>query len=238
MIRRAVVLSIAIFANHADAGRALYGWLPSTDTVPDGAIAIESSIFERDDLGPTHERASVLVLAPVVGISDRFELALPFELASLTAIDVASGPAFSKFGIEARYRFAPRDASWVPLARLAAVRDVAIRTELRAETELGVAYQRGRLHAELDAGLVAEFNIGHLHTESRFGVGASIQIDTCLRLGGELHGEVAFDSASTSWAVIGPNLAWTHRRFWLAGALDIGVRAITAAPRINWGMTW
>jgi hypothetical protein len=237
-MKRAALLVVVALGRQADAGRQLYGWLPPSETVPDGAIAIESSIFERDNLGITHERASVLVLAPVIGISDRLEFALPFELASVTATDVAPGLAFTKFGIETRYRFAPRDATWVPLARFAAVRDVALRSELRAELELAVAYQRGALHVELDAGLVSEFNVGHLHDETRLGVGASVQVNRCLRLGGELHAELALDSASTSWAVIGPNLAWTHRRFWLAGALDIGIHAITAAPRINWGMTW
>ncbi len=229
---------VAALVGSAEAGPTNYGWLPPTETVAAGAIAIEGSVFERDNLGDSHERASILAVAPVVGVSDSTEVAVPLELASVSATDVAPHTSFSKFGIEARHRFASRDATWIPVARFAVIRDTAIRTELRLEGELAVGFRRGKLHAEIDVGLVSEINLAGLHDEARFGVGASYQVCRCLRLGAELHGEHALDANSTSWAAIGPTLGWTHRRFWLSAALDIGIQSIVAAPRINWGMTW
>jgi hypothetical protein len=237
-MRGIALIVVVALANPAEAGRTVYGWLPATETVPDGALAIESSVFERDDLGDTHERADVLVLAPVIGVSDRLELALPIELASITATDVAPGVYFTRLGIEGRYRFAERDASLVPLVRAAVFRDTVIRTGVRIEAEVGVTYQRDRLHVELAAGIASDFNIGHFHNEYRLGAGASFRVRRCLRLGGELHAEVTRDSIGTTWAALGPTLAWSHRRFWLSGALDLGIHNITAAPRLSWGMAW
>src|SRR5256885_88036 len=82
----------------------------------------------------------------------------------------------------------------------------------------------------LDAGLVVDVNIGRMHKELRPGAGANVRITENLRLGAEIHAELALDSTTTSWAVVGPDVAWIRGRFWFAGAVGIGVRQITAAP--------
>ncbi len=59
-----------------------------------------------------------------------------------------------------------------------------------------------------------------------------------LRLGGEIYSELSLDTQSDSWAAIGPNLSWTHGRFWLSGAFGIGLYHVQTAPRVMWGIAF
>src|SRR5258705_1619211 len=158
---RAALVIVCALAAPAQAGRTLYGWLPSTDTVPSSGLELETSIYEHDDLGRYHERSTALLWTPAMGVTDSLELALPFELAYRTADDVAPGVAFTRFGAELRYRFVPRGSSISPLLRVGLSRDVTVRTQVRSEIEAAVAFERDRIHVEADAGLVIDFNIGH-----------------------------------------------------------------------------
>jgi len=80
------LIAVAVCATTAHAGPSQSGWLPATETIHDDAIAVEGSVYERDDLQPMHERTTALVLAPVLALSDRTELALPFEIRSQSAL--------------------------------------------------------------------------------------------------------------------------------------------------------
>jgi hypothetical protein len=237
-MRRAAFVLLLLIASPAYAGRTLYGWLSETDTVPDGGLEIGTAIYEHDDLGPFHERSIALLWTPAVGLTEYLELAVPVELVSLTADDVAPGFALTRYGAELRYRFLPRSSALRPLARFALSRDATIRTQVRTEIELAASYDHGPLQVELDAGLVLDVNIGRLHKELRPGAGANVRVTDDLRLGAEIHAELALDSTTTSWAVIGPDVAWTRGRFWIAGVAGIGIHRITAAPRMNIGMVW
>jgi len=227
-----------LYALPAHAGRASSGWLLATETTPAGALEIGTAIYEHDDLGPFHERSIALLWMPAVGLTDNLELAVPVELVSRTADDTSPGFALARYGAELRYRLPPRSSALRPVARLALWRDALILTQVRSEVELAASYDHGPLQIEVDTGLVVDVNIGRRHTELRPGVGANVRITDELRLGAELHAELALDSTTTSWAVIGPDVAWTRGRFWVAGAIGFGVHQITAAPRLNVGMRW
>jgi hypothetical protein len=229
-------LALVLVARTAAAGPTQAGWLPATETIQNDAIAVEGSVYERDDLQPMHERTTALVIAPVLGVSDRTEIALPFELAESSALDMEPGTRLSRFGIELRKRFAPRKATWTPLLRVGAFRDTLIRTELRLDVDLAVTYRRDRIAIEAAAGLASEINLGAPHEVGRFGVGASYQLRR-VRAGVEFYAELS-DGAGSSWAAAGPTLAVIRKRFWVTGALGLGIANIHASPRINWGMTW
>src|SRR5439155_20477077 len=77
-MRRGVFV-VLLFASPAHAGRTLYGWLPETDTVADGGIELQTSIYEHDNLGPYHERTTGLVWTPAIGLTRCLELAIPVE---------------------------------------------------------------------------------------------------------------------------------------------------------------
>lgn len=236
-MRRAALVFL-LYASPAHAGRTSYGWLLATDTTPAGGLEVGTAIYEHDDLGPFHERSIALLWTPAVGLTDNLELVVPIELVSRTADDVSPGFAFTRYGAELRYRIPPRPSELHPIARFALWRDVTILTQVRSELELAASYDRGPLQLEVDAGLVIDVNIGNVHKELRPGVGANVRIADELRVGAELHAELAGDSTTTSWAVIGPDVAWTSGRFWVSGVAGIGVHHITAAPRLNIGMRW
>ena len=42
--------------------------------------------------------------------------------------------------------------------------------------------------------------------------------------------------AGETWAVVGPNMAVTHGRFWFSAAFGIGIYHINYAPRLIWGV--
>lgn len=141
-------------------------------------------------------------------------------------------------GAELRYSFLREIPGLHPLARFALSRDVTIQTQVRAEVELAASYALGPFQVEGDAGAALDVNFGHLHSEMRPGIGANVRVTGELRLGAELHAELTHDAAATSWVVLGPDVAWTRGRFWLAGVLGVGIRDITMAPRLNLGMVW
>ena len=59
-----------------------------------------------------------------------------------------------------------------------------------------------------------------------------------LRFGAEIFGQWSLDDNGPSWAAVGPNLAWTHGRFWLSAAYGIGIHEIKDAPRMQWGIAF
>jgi hypothetical protein len=236
-MRRATLI-LMLYALPAHAGRTSSGWLLATDTTPADALEIGTSIYEHDDLGPFHERSIALLWTPAFGLTDNLELAVPVELASRTADDLSPGFAFTRYGAELRYRLPPRASPLRSVARFALWRDVQILTQVRSEIELAASYDHGPLQIEAATGLVLDVNIGRRHTELRPGVGANVRITDELRLGAEFYAELSLDSTTTSWAVVGPDIAWTRGRLWVAGVFAIGVHQITAAPKLNLGMRW
>jgi hypothetical protein len=237
-MRRLVVIATLALPVTALAGPSDYGWLPATELVPANHVELGGWIYERDDRGDVHERATVLGAAPTFGVSDRLELRLPFELMERSAVDAQPRFAFSRFGGEARYRFTPRIAELAPVARFALVRDAGIRSVIRSELGVALAFEQGLVHVEAAADLVAEVNRSSMHFELHPGAGASVAIHDALRLGGELYAEVSFDSVASTWLAIGPNLATRFGPSWLSATFGIGITGIEFAPRINWGLAW
>lgn len=237
-MRRGAVLALLLLASPAHAGRTLYGWLPETDTVPDGGVELETSLYEHDNLGPYHERTTGLVWTPAIGLTPCLELAFPVELVTRTEDDAAPWSGIARYGAELRYRFLRYLPGLRPLARFAVSRNVAIQSQVRSEAEIAASYDHDRIQIAGDVDGVLDLNFGHPHEELRPGVGASVLVTGELRLGAELHAELSHDATTPSWAVLGPDVAWTRGRFWLAGVVGFGIDHITMAPRLNLGLLW
>jgi hypothetical protein len=227
-----------LIASPAYAGRTVYGWLPQTDTLPDGAMELETSLYEHDNLGPFHERAAFLAWTPAIGLTPCLELAVPIELDTITADDAAASSGMSRYGAELRYRFLPHSSPLRAVARFGVFRDVPLQSDVGTEAAVAASYDIDRVQVAADLDDVLDINFGHLHDELRPSFGASAGVTGELRLGAEIHAEVSFDPTVSSWAAIGPDIAWARGRFWLSGAFGIGIRNITAAPRLNVGMDW
>lgn len=239
---RGVLLVVAVLAvpGVARAGRTHYGWLYGTEVTPERGAELETWISEENGKEPTDIHDTTLGWSALVGVTDRLELALPLELRR-RALDGAP-PAFALrwYGIEARYRFVsqdPVDAPPIaPLVRVAVRRDVATRDLVRAEADLVVSFQWCRMHALIDIGGIAELGGDDSYFELRPGGGVSFALTDELRLGAEVYSELKTAGVRKSWAIAGPNLAWTHGRFWVSASYGIGLYQIENAPRVVWGI--
>lgn len=225
----------------ASAGLTHYGWLDGTDVLPERGAEVQTWVAEENGTaGNTHETS--LWWGAVVGITDRLELALPVEL--LWASADGAQPTFTaqRFGVEARYRFVSNDPvdapPFAPLLRIGVKRDIVERGDVRVETNLVVSSvtPSGSVHVAAQLGATGDITRDAHHFALLPGAGASFEVTGDLRLGAEVFAEIKLDSDRASWVAAGPNLGWTHGRFWLSAALGIGVYHIDTAPKVIWGI--
>src|SRR5262249_42923542 len=125
-----------------------------------------------------------------------------------------------------------------PLARVAVKRIViGTRDQWQPEADLVGSYDAGDIHALVDLGVAGVVSADSQQFSFRPGAGVSVKAYEDLRLGAEVFAEIAIDKGET-WAMIGPDLAWSHGRTWLSAAYGIGFYHIRDAPRINWGIAF
>jgi hypothetical protein len=240
-VRKLCVASVlGVLCGDAAAGRTHYGWLYGTEVMPERGVEIQNWLQERNFLGDTDLRETLFWWGPLVGVTDQLELALPMEITWDVADGAESNFTFRRYGIEGRYRFVtqdPEDAPpFAPLVRFGIKRDVVVRDRTIVEVDLVASYESGRLHLLADAGIVGAIDPDDTHFEARPGAGISFRAVGDLRFGAEVFSELSFDSGGESWAAAGPNVAWTHGRFWLSAAYGIGLYNIRTAPRFMWGV--
>jgi hypothetical protein len=238
----AVMLVACLSPRAAHAGRDFYGWLYGTEVLPERGVELQTWIYEQNNRYGNHGKESWLWWGPEIGVTDQLEVALPIEL---EWVDVDMGhPSFTfkRYGIEARYRLVtpdPVDAPrLVPLVRVAVKRDVTVRDDVRVEGDAVVSYDAHAVQALVDVGFVGDISRESRQFELRPGAGVSVAATSELRLGAEAYAELNFDITTESWAVVGPNLSWTHGRFWFSGSFGIGVYHIKIAPRALWGIAF
>jgi hypothetical protein len=224
----------------AHAGRTPYGWLLGTEVIPERGAEIMTWVAEENGKEPNDIHDTWLAWSALVGVTDRLELGLPIEMLWREQDGVEPSFTVRWFGAEARYRFVSPDPveapALSPLVRVAIKRDVTTRGLVRAEANLVATYRAGRVQATVDLGGIADVGRDDSHFELRPGAGVSVELCADLRLGAEAYAELSLDDDRESWAAFGPNLAWTHGRFWLSAAFGIGIYQIETAPRIVWGI--
>jgi hypothetical protein len=242
----ALVLFACVLPRTAHAGRTFYGWLYGTEVVPERGVELQTWIQDENDKYSSRNKETWLAWGPLVGITDELELGLPVEL-EWSDVPVTGDMAgrrtsftFKRFGVEARYRLAPPDPveapALVPLVRLAVKRDVTARSNVRLEGDAVVSYQAGGLQVVADIGFTGDLASSASHLELHPGVGVSVLATGELRVGAEIYSELSLDTRSESWAMVGPDLSWTHGRFWVSGAFGIGLYRVQVAPRVIWGI--
>jgi len=238
----AILVVACLLPRTAHAGRSFYGWMYGTEVMPERGVELQTWILEEDNKYDTQVKESSIWWGPLIGVTDQLELALPFELEWDQVGGDKASFTFKRFGIEARYRMVSQDPveapALVPLVRLAIKRDVTVRDDVRVEGDVVASYETGAVHALVDLGFVSDITPHTHHTEMRPSGGVSIRVAGELRLGAELYAELSLDSRGESWAAVGPNVAWTHGRFWFSGAFGIGIYHINAAPRVMWGIAF
>lgn len=242
-VKIALVLILGMaFAQPASAGRTHYGWLDGTELVPERGVEIETWIQDLDNIGPGERDETQLWWSTTLGITDRLELSLPIEL-SWARVGAAPGvTSLDRWGAQARYRFVtsdPVDApALVPVVRVAIKREVAERRAAVIEGEFDLSYEIGGVHALASVGVrqLVRSDIDAILVRPAAGV--SVAVTGELRAGIEVVFSIFASGPGTDWVAVGPNLAWTHGRFWLAASLPLGVSNIDSAARLRWGVAF
>jgi len=244
----AFLLAACVLPRSAHAGRNIYGWLYGSEVLPERGVELQSWIWDENDKYGRRNHETWLLWAPAVGVTDQLELSLPVELAVIDVLSTTDPTvdtvsfAFKRFGIEARYRFASPDPaeapSLIPLFRLAVKRDVTNRDNVRLEGDAVATYDAGAVQGVIDIGIVGDVNSTSQHFEARPGAGLSYAATPELRIGAEVYSELSLDQGSESWASVGPNLSWTHGRFWFSGTVGYGVYHVKIASRLMWGIAF
>lgn len=239
----AIALLLAA-ASPAHAGRTQFGWLYDSEVNPERGVELETWILEENGKGDSDIQETLIWWGPVVGVTDQLELAIPIEIRWEDDEDAAAAHVdIVRFGAEARWRLVTSDPeeapAFVPLLRFGVKRLVTERDAARVEADVVLTYDVGRIHANLDLGAIAVIRGGEDTIEARPGAGVSVEVVEDLRLGAEGYAEIGVrDDRVVDWIAIGPNLSWTHGRFWLAASVPIGVLGIDSAPRINTGIAF
>lgn len=240
------LLCVAAFAallapSTALAGRRAFLWAWDTEVQPERGIEIEQWITERIFSTPTD--LTQVWWAPVIGLSDRVELALPGEWSHHQDSDKIT---FDWYGAELRWRLASPDpmesGKLVPLIRVAAHRLARSRTDFRLEATAVLAWDpHQRVH--LVGNLGVQQLISGDETVAPFSLAASYAATSDLKLGVELFGDyfaITNVAAHRSLAMIGPSFGWTFGRMWLTAGALVGITdsAPQAMPRLLWAIQW
>ena len=227
----------------AHAGRTFFGWLYGTEVMPERGAELQSWITEENKPGVAE---TSWLIGAQVGITDQLEIGFPTEFTWEKEDPNPGSTRFNRFGVEARYRFVTQDPvdapQFVPLVRVAVKRMVTDREGVRPEVDLVMSYESGIAQVLVDLGFVAELT-NKAMTDNKYelhpGVGLSVLAVDDLRVGAEVYMELKTGDEK-NWFIAGPDLSWTHGRFWLSAVYGIGLKRdyIHSAPRIQWGIAF
>jgi len=246
-VRGGLVLMMAALVaapGAAHAGRTFYGWLYGSEVMPERGVELQSWITEenfRDEDMPGDRRSTLWLFGAFVGVTDQLEIGMPLEVDWVREANGAARTVFTKFGAEARYRFVTQDPvdapAIAPMLRVGVKRLIGNRDAVRPEADLVVSYEAGIVHVLVDLGFIAELEPGNQYFELRPGAGISFLAVEDLRFGAEIYSELK-TKGREDWVIAGPNMSWTHGRFWLSAMYGIGLTGIGNAPRVQWGIAF
>src|SRR5262249_30246347 len=105
-MKRLAPLLILLWPAMAHAGRTRFSWLYDIETVPERGVELETWLVEEDGKGTPSVDATSIWWGPVVGVTDRVELAFPIEMAFTTP---DNGFSLDRIGAELRWRLTSPD---------------------------------------------------------------------------------------------------------------------------------
>jgi hypothetical protein len=236
-MRVLVLLAVLLSATPAWAGRTHYGWLYGTEINPERGVELETWMGEEDGKGDAGTQETFLWWGPTVGLSPHLEAAFPIEAGYEDDGMGNAGTELTRLGAELRWRVQSPDpieaGPLTTLVRAGVKRLVQARGAVRGEADVVVAYEKAKLHAEIDLGTIGEVGDGLRNLEFRPGGGAVYQVARELRLGAEVYSELRVHGDAISWVAAGPTVSWSRGRFWMSATFAIGLYQIRAAPRAN-----
>ena len=240
----ALVMGMGLFSSEAFAGRRPFIGVWDTEVLHEREVELEQWIWEmrKDDF-----HAVWLWWAPIFGLTDNLELAIPLEGYSWwgrkagTTDGWENGTRIALYGLSLRWRLAPNDpeeaGALVPLVRVAVKRQAVQQLYWQLEANAVFSYDLRKLHGALDLG---GFAVLGKTTEAwlTYAGGLAWGEQEGLRLGGEVFGEVALTEGRKSFTMAGPDIGWTHGRAWLTLGCLFGVTENAARwmPRLIWAI--
>jgi hypothetical protein len=240
----ALIVAVACTApGTAHAGRSFFGWLYPTEVMPERSVELQTWVSEENKNESFMDRSrSIWGIGPLVGITDQLELVLPLEVWWNRVPGMPGATQLNNYGVEARYRLVSQDPEeapeLVPLVRVAARRSVGLRDTMIPELDLVTSYETGNVFVAVDLGLVGAVSRDDATFELRPALGVSVLAVGDLRFGGEAVAQIPFENTDSTWIAAGPNLSWTHGRFWVSAAYGIGIKNVKDAPRMQWGIAF
>jgi hypothetical protein len=211
--------------------------------MPERSVELQTWTQEENRLGEEGNRSeSLWGIGPLIGITDQLELGLPVDFVWARTPGMSGVNGLSDYGIEARYRLVtqdPQDApAFAPLLRASVKRLVLARDVVRPELGVVATYELGSVVIGADVAVAGDFTRDDHQLEVIPAGGISVAVAGDLRLGAEVFAQWSLEDDGSSWAGAGPNLAWTHGRFWLSAAKGIGIYELKDAPRMQWGIAF
>jgi hypothetical protein len=242
-----VLLVVLAPAAPAHAGFRTTAWSFDTRTVPARRAELEAWITQQY-IGPDGAASTTsLLLAPVLGITDQIELAIP-----VTAdFSRATGQTqLSQYGLDARWRLVTADPTnappIVPLLRATARKIIGNDDLYKLQATLAVSYEpTPRLHLVANASIYTVTDLGRGARDqvaAEYSGGALYAVTGDVRVGVDSFAvqQIRGPGPQSSWVGAGPALTLSHGRFWVTASVPIGIteNAPDAMPRIIWAIAF
>lgn len=243
------LLAVVVLPTSAEAGKRPFIWVYDTEIVPKGDVELEQWLWARTKSPGVPDRDATYWIwwGPVFGLSQRLELALPFQvLATYDSTQLAS------FDADLRLRLFPRgdDSPWQPLLRVSYHEAIHTTQPSRIEANLVQSYLfENGLRLVLDLGTqvgapALRGDEGPVRLLGTYAAGASYPIvgEDELRLSLETFGEIPLRGISgDQHHFVGGDLAWTSGRTWVTLGVLVGLtpwypETPRFMPRLIWAV--
>ncbi len=251
-MKRSTLAALALASlvcGRAEAGRRTLGFTPDATQLPPGVVEIEQWMWSRayvDDISGAS--SGWLWFGPVYGVSERFEIALPWQLnAHKTSTRMVA------FGVEGRYAFFdPIDETqfFRPQLRVGWQQNFShpdngpnwLVPWLTLDF-VGTMGQPNRQHVSFDIGLTTDLKGGNRFIEHQLGIGAVTPFPLLeeLLVGAEYRHQLTLTTGAVGdrrWFFLGPTAAYARGRLWVSFALLVGVGELVPRflPRLSLGL--
>lgn len=244
MIHRLVSTAILLLVGcllplSAHAGRRPFLWVYDTEVVPERGVEFETWV--TDFSRRSSNDAKVLWWAPILGLTERLEMALPVQIGWSQKTDTTQ---LLDYGVDLRWRLANPDrieaGPIVPLIRVGAYRLARGPEVLRLETDLVLAIDLGsRLHLALNGG--GRYGVRGERWTTVYGTGLAFAATDQLKLGAEFFATAPYDTPKAKAnSTLGPTVGWTHGRMWITAGVLAGLTEDSALwmSRLLWAVAW
>lgn len=250
-VRRFVMmglLALAVLPTPAEAGRRPFIWVYDTEIVPKGDVELEQWLWVKSRAPGVPGQASNYWIwwGPVFGLTQRLELALPFQV-----LATRERTQLESFDADLRLRLNPRgdDAPWQALLRVAYHHTIHTPQPSRLDANLVQSFEtEGGLRLVLDVGAQVGLPAlrgqeGPVRLLGSYAAGVSFPLlEDELRASLEAFGEIPLQGiGGGQHHFVGADLAWTFGRTWVTLGVLVGLTPVFPEtpqfmPRLIWAV--